>query len=359
MLVVISPYRNREENLSRFIPAVTSFLDRRNIDYRIIISEQCNELPFNRGLLKNIGFVYAVENYPAAWYCFHDIDMVPEETVRGVDYSAPNDPSALFHLYGEVDSLGAIVLTSREAFERINGYPNNYWAWGYEDTCLIQRSLRAGVRIDRSRFVHRLNPLRCVSEAYHDRPERRFQAGSIANGDAMFLETVFPERASRNGLSTCRNYRITSCRHEGRLVFLKSDFIYPYENVISVRETAMNQKYIRALLSEVHRRCMNVIDSVFVFSDSPGESDWNRFLLVELNPELSLRTCKTVVEMDDLLIPTGCVGTAFHQFGRFQATSLTGFRQWDSRVDSDQHIVLKSPGSRRFVVGKEAQAYVS
>ena len=54
-LAIIVPYRDREEHLSKFLPAMKKcdFLD--GIDYEIMIVEQEEGKPFNRGKLLNVG----------------------------------------------------------------------------------------------------------------------------------------------------------------------------------------------------------------------------------------------------------------------------------------------------------------
>jgi hypothetical protein len=45
--------------------------------------------------------------------------------------------------------FGGVVLFDNAAFERINGYSNAYWGWGFEDTELRRRGEIAGLEIER------------------------------------------------------------------------------------------------------------------------------------------------------------------------------------------------------------------
>jgi len=55
-LGVIVPYRDREKHLKKFIPHITDFLNEHTIPFEILVVEQADDLPFNRGRLLNVGF---------------------------------------------------------------------------------------------------------------------------------------------------------------------------------------------------------------------------------------------------------------------------------------------------------------
>ena len=89
-LGIIVPYRDRESHLTKFIAGVKSYFKNQKIKYEIIIVEQSDDKPFNRGKLLNIGFIKAKELL-CDYIVFHDIDMVPIE----VDYSYSEIPMHL------------------------------------------------------------------------------------------------------------------------------------------------------------------------------------------------------------------------------------------------------------------------
>lgn len=142
-LGIIVPYRNRYQHLITFKSYIKEYLSNKGIEYELIIVEQDDAKAFNRGKLLNIGFLYA-KKLRCDYVVFHDIDMIP----LNVDYSYSDIP---LHLATDLidesqnkkeifpEYFGGVTLFPVEAFERINGYSNIYWGWGYEDTDLLYR----------------------------------------------------------------------------------------------------------------------------------------------------------------------------------------------------------------------------
>ena len=89
-LGVIVPYRNRPNQLKHFLNHIKLYLDKKDIDYEIIIVEQTEKNNFNRGKLLNIGFLKA-EELKCDYIVFHDIDMLPIDA----DYSYTSKPTHL------------------------------------------------------------------------------------------------------------------------------------------------------------------------------------------------------------------------------------------------------------------------
>jgi|SaaInl59LU_5_DNA_1037362.scaffolds.fasta_scaffold01927_5 hypothetical protein len=136
-LGVIIPYRNREEHLEEFLPALQTYLTRKGIEYLIYIVEQDDGKAFNRGALCNIGFKAASQNR-CDYVIFHDVDMIP----MNVDYSYSDKPIHLASDDLPFDSyFGGVTLFPTETFKKINGFSNNYWGWGYEDDDLLYRCI--------------------------------------------------------------------------------------------------------------------------------------------------------------------------------------------------------------------------
>lgn len=143
-LGVCVPYRNRGEHLEKFIPHMTKILTDQNINFKIYIAHQKDDEPFNRGKLLNSAFTEAVKE-GCDYFAFHDIDMLPIE--GHADYSYPEEYPVLIST--EIDEydfkppykeyFGGCVMFSRNQFEMINGFGNDYRGWGAEDDDLFWR----------------------------------------------------------------------------------------------------------------------------------------------------------------------------------------------------------------------------
>lgn len=152
-LGIIVPYRLRETHLKIFIEKMENYLKIQDIYYEIFIIEQDNGKQFNRGMLLNIGFQEAVRR-KCNYVVFHDIDMIPID----VDYSYSDIPLHLatdvIKTNGEFDKeifdeyFGGVTMFPVELFQKINGYSNKYWAWGYEDTDLLFRCKEHNIPLD-------------------------------------------------------------------------------------------------------------------------------------------------------------------------------------------------------------------
>lgn len=152
-LGVIVPYRNRAKDLVSFKSCVPYYLENKEIDYKIFIIKQDDAKQFNRGMLLNIGFNYALK-HKCDYVVFHDVDMLPLE----VDYSYSDKPihmaTDFISKFGEEKRdifdqyFGGVTMFSVEDFIKINGYSNKYWGWGYEDDDLLLRCVKKGLDLD-------------------------------------------------------------------------------------------------------------------------------------------------------------------------------------------------------------------
>lgn len=148
--VFIVPYRNRVQHKFFFSKYMSFILEDSN-DYEIFFSHQCDTRTFNRGAMKNIGFLAVKEKYPNDYrnitFIFNDVDTIPFNKIFDYD----TDEGTVKHYYGYKYALGGIVVMKGSDFEKVNGYPC-FWGWGMEDNCLQKRCLAHGLKIDRSTF---------------------------------------------------------------------------------------------------------------------------------------------------------------------------------------------------------------
>lgn len=145
--IFIVPYRDRVQHLEQFR---SHMCDTNNIQFLFV--HQCDSRAFNRGAMKNIGFIAVKKMYPLAYrnitLVFNDVDCMPRQKDL-LQYETSQN--IVKHFYGYTYALGGIVSILAGDFERINGFPN-FWGWGYEDNMLQNRVLNSKMRIDRSTF---------------------------------------------------------------------------------------------------------------------------------------------------------------------------------------------------------------
>lgn len=139
---IIVPYRNREDHLRKFIPHYTALYPEANI----LIIEQANDLPFNRGWLLNVGFILSSSDY----VIFHDVDML---IVNGFQhYRKPVETVAQLATHAEQfmyrmpfpQYLGGVTMYSRDFFKQVNGYSNKFWGYGSEDNEMYDNVVKQG-----------------------------------------------------------------------------------------------------------------------------------------------------------------------------------------------------------------------
>ncbi|CAK9253957.1 unnamed protein product, partial [Sphagnum jensenii] len=109
---------------------------------------------FNRAKLMNIGFLEALKQYDYQCFIFHDVDLIPEDD-RNL-YTCPEQPrhmSVAIDKFGYrlpyKDLFGGVSALTKEQFETINGFSNEFWGWGGEDDDMSNRVRHYGYKISR------------------------------------------------------------------------------------------------------------------------------------------------------------------------------------------------------------------
>jgi len=118
------PHRDRYYVTPETINKIKKFLIKHqsDLEYNIFILNQEDNNLFNRGQLLNAGINLLDDSY--SHFVPHDADIFPVLA----DFKKPN--KTLFRVTDKNWSL-SVVLT--EDAKKVNGFPNNYWGWGYED----------------------------------------------------------------------------------------------------------------------------------------------------------------------------------------------------------------------------------
>jgi predicted glycosyltransferase involved in capsule biosynthesis len=121
-------------------------------DFRLLFVHQVDSRDFNRGALKNIGFLITKQLYPNDYanmtLVFNDVDTLPLEKNL---FHYETTQGTVKHFFGFRFALGGIVSITGSDFERTGGFPN-FWGWGYEDNALQKRVLLSKMKIDRTEF---------------------------------------------------------------------------------------------------------------------------------------------------------------------------------------------------------------
>ena len=152
-MVFLIPYRDRSQQQGFFARHMISVMeDIPKEDYKIYYIHQTDKRDFNRGAMKNIGFLMVKDKYPEDYknitLVFNDVDTMPYNK-NFLNYITT--PGIVKHFYGYKFALGGIVSITGGDFEKTLGFPN-FWAWGYEDNTLKNRVDKHKLAIDYKQF---------------------------------------------------------------------------------------------------------------------------------------------------------------------------------------------------------------
>ena len=133
----------REKNLREWLEYMSSFL---KMPADVIIVEQSQEGTFNKGFLFNVGFK---ESQNSDYFVLHDVDQIPEN--QSNDYAFKKRPTHLLtstsqwnYKKGPSGNVGGALMITRQKYQEINGYSNNFGGWGREDDNMALRLQKHG-----------------------------------------------------------------------------------------------------------------------------------------------------------------------------------------------------------------------
>jgi hypothetical protein len=143
-IAIIIPHRNRIEHLEYFCDNIYKLKLKKNHSFDIYVIDQYNNEKFNRGILLNIGYNIAKQNYNYDRYIFHDVDSYPPQPLfdlyfQYINYNIHFASPYLDYKYKYDQFFGGVVGLTGYDFEKINGYPNTFFGWGGEDDVLLNR----------------------------------------------------------------------------------------------------------------------------------------------------------------------------------------------------------------------------
>lgn len=147
-IIIIIPYRNRAAQLE-----ILQSLYTQNDDLKVLVIEQVNSLPFNKGALINIGLKMIKELFFNSWkdisLVLHDVDYYPSHVKSNIKDAYTTTRGVVKHIYGFKHSLGGIVVINAYDLNEINGMAN-LWGWCNEDFILQDTCHHYNLTIDRN-----------------------------------------------------------------------------------------------------------------------------------------------------------------------------------------------------------------
>ena len=149
--IFIVPYRDRKPHKMVFIQVMSHIL--KDINYKILFIHQNDTRSFNRGAMKNIGFLYVKNKWPNNWknitLIFHDIDHM---AFYKNQFSFDTMTNQVKHFLGYKNTLGGIFAIKAYDFYITKGFPN-IWTWGWEDNIFYNRIKKNNIHINYSEFL--------------------------------------------------------------------------------------------------------------------------------------------------------------------------------------------------------------
>uniref|UniRef100_F1KZB4 Beta-1,4-N-acetylgalactosaminyltransferase n=1 Tax=Ascaris suum TaxID=6253 RepID=F1KZB4_ASCSU len=184
ILCVLVPYRDRAAELQTFAPYIDAFLERQQVEHKIIILNQTDELRFNRASLINVGW-YEADRLGCDYLVMHDVDLLPLNS--NLSYSYPgigvvrHISSPQYHpKYSYARFIGGVLMLTLQDYKMVNGMSNKYWGWGLEDDEFYLRLRDANLTDRMERPLNLTTDKRNTFRHIHDarmRPRDRFVIG--------------------------------------------------------------------------------------------------------------------------------------------------------------------------------------
>jgi hypothetical protein len=154
-VAIIIPFRDdksqvRTKQLNKLLLHFNSFFAKSTYYKVFIIEQSTDNKKFNRGKLLNIGFTIA-DNLGFNLFIFHDVDLLPSIELRRYYSRLTENPIHIAKMWNRYSSnpayFGGVVAFNKPDFEKINGFPNNFWGWGGEDDELFLRTKENNIEI--------------------------------------------------------------------------------------------------------------------------------------------------------------------------------------------------------------------
>lgn len=229
-IVFIVPYRDRAPQRTAFIAVMKDIVA--HLNCKIIFVHQRDSRPFNRGAIKNLGFLYVKNTYPEAYrnitLVFNDIDYMPWFKDQ---FTFNTEMGSINHFYGFKRGLGGIFAIKGQDFEELNGFPN-YWSWGLEDNVLRWRAGFKGKQIIYPQFISSDNENKNIIGLWHGW-ERNVEKN-------MEFRALYRTQEMREGITSLYNVNYNTAD------IVENNKLFIEVNIVSFETgEGMNSKYVR------------------------------------------------------------------------------------------------------------------
>ena len=136
--IILIPYRNRKSHLKYFLEHTVPIIQEFMPNTKVIVIEQCEGKLFNRGKILNVGFKEYSDK--TKYFITNDVDINPTKLCIETYYNRYVDKEHVLGIYTSFhDTLGGVIKIRSTIFNKINGFPNNFWGWGVEDKAFQNR----------------------------------------------------------------------------------------------------------------------------------------------------------------------------------------------------------------------------
>lgn len=223
-VTIVVPYRNRKQHMNQFIDMFRKRFSDIDSEFTLVFVEQCNEKPFNRGKLLNVGMkeFYNKTDY----FINHDIDILPNmECIKSIYDTHELDYDITRISSPHEDSCGRLIKFARNVLDTMNGYPNDIWGWGIEDRAFYFRCKYMNRKISsRMNNIFSFEFLNHASNACEYLNEKKKQSELWSD---KFLNQLSKEELSfminKNGFNDVEYRVINRDQKDNNIVVLKVD----------------------------------------------------------------------------------------------------------------------------------------
>jgi len=143
------PQEFRREEMRNMLVNWQEYFKKHNQDLKVVIVEQDNDKPFNKGVLWNAAFLEAQNYYealePKVFIHNNSDNLINHGEPFPSDLARPEvgfmDIRRVPHLDEYIGSqmLGGCCSFDAPSYRQTNGFPNNLWGWGGDDWAMMRR----------------------------------------------------------------------------------------------------------------------------------------------------------------------------------------------------------------------------